>query len=386
MNMKGLILNLVFYFFISLGFCQDQNDNVLYIVDTVPIFEEPKEGFGTISENEIDRVEVINDKELFKNKGFKDFDGLIYVYTKAYVQRPDSIKAIPTTNLMTKNNGTWYLKDKNTPYSGPFIDYYLNGVKQGEGTLFNGRLKGRRLMYHLNGVLSDDIEYENGFANGLEKRFYEDGTLKQQGSLLNGKENGIWELYHPNGKLKMRATFVFGNMDGEAITYYSTGEIKVKSHYNKGKYIEDKQYKKVFDSYQQGQEQFYSGNFKAAIKKYTKCIELDGNWVDGYFARGTAKMENFEFDEAIEDFTKAIEIEPLFTNAYANRGIAILRKHQLGNGRTLSKSKDVLIIASKETEIPTSELTKICADLKMAVSLGDDNWMVLEELDKHCKD
>jgi tetratricopeptide (TPR) repeat protein len=106
---------------------------------------------------------------------------------------------------------------------------------------------------------------------------------------------------------------------------------------------------------------------------------------DGYFARATAKLNNFEFDEAIKDFDKTLEIEPYFTNAYSNRAFALIRKYEFGNSRTLSKSKDIQIIASKETEIPESDLNKICIDLKKAVSLGDDNGMVLEALKKHCE-
>ena len=42
-------------------------------------------------------------------------------------------------------------------------------------------------------------------------------------------------------------------------------------------------------------------------------------------------------------------------------------------------------MATKGTEIPETELIKICEDLNKAVSLGDNNQMVLEELKKHCK-
>ncbi|MEL7227909.1 MAG: hypothetical protein AAGL17_24525, partial [Cyanobacteria bacterium J06576_12] len=70
--------------------------------------------------------------------------------------------------------------------------------------------------------------------------------------------------------------------------------------------------------------------------------------------------------------------------AYSNRAFAIIRKHEFGNSRSMSKSNGIQIIASKETEIPESEITKICSDLKKAVSLGDDNRMVLEALEKYC--
>lgn len=176
-----------------LGFSQSNSENVLYVVDSIPVIEEPKEGFGTLSEKEIDHINVVKDKGALEEIGYKNLDGIIYVFTKAYVQRPDSIKAIPTTKIMTKRNGTWYLKDKSIPYSGRFIDYFLNGKKQGEGVLFNGRLKGKRLLYYLNGNISDIIEYQNGISHGLEKRYYEDGTLKQQGEFDNGKEIGVWK-------------------------------------------------------------------------------------------------------------------------------------------------------------------------------------------------
>jgi len=384
--MKNKILILLLTILPIIGFSQNQNENVLYVVDSIPIIEEPKEGFGTLTENEIDRVEVVKNKEAIEKAGYKDLDGIIYVFTKEYAKRPDSIRTIPTTKLMTKKNGTWYLKDSSKPYSGRFIDYYLTGKKQGEGTLFNGKLKGKRLMYHINGNVSDEIEYENGLSNGTEKRFYKDGTLMQKGEFKNGQEIGIWEMYHPNGQLKQQTNFVNGKMDGESVSYYSTGETKGKNVYKNGIYQKDKVNDKLFELYNESQELYKQVNYKGAIKKLDKALELDPNWADGYFARATMKLNDFQFDEAIIDFNKTLEIEPYFTNAYSNRAFAILRKYELGNGRTISKSKDVQIIASKETEIPESERTKICADLKKAISLGDDNWMVLEAIEKHCNE
>jgi antitoxin component YwqK of YwqJK toxin-antitoxin module len=382
MKNKILILLLTLSSIIAFG----QNENILYVVDSIPVIEEPKEGFGTLTENIIDNVVVVKDKKIIESSGYKDLDGIIYVFTKAYAQRRDSIKAIPTTNLMTKKNGAWYLKNSSTAYSGKFIDYYLTGKKQGEGILFNGKLKGKRLLYHLNGNVSDEIEYDNGISNGLEQRFYDDGTLMQKGNFKNGKEIGVWEMYHPNGKIKQRTTFENGQMEGESISYYSTGEIKGKNLYKNGVYQKDKINDKLFKLYNESQELYKQVNYKGAIRKLDNALELEPNWAEGYFARGTMKLNDFQFDEAIKDFNKTLEIEPYFTNAYSNRAFAIIRKYELGNGRTLSKTKDIQIIASKETEIPKSELTKICSDLKKAVSLGDDNSMVLEALEKYCKE
>ncbi len=384
--MKNKILLLLLTLVSFIGQSQNKNENVLYVVDSIPIIEEPKEGFNSLTEKEIDNVVVLKNKKAIDSLGYRDLDGIIYVFTKAYVQRADSIKVIPTTKLMNKKNGAWYLKNSSSTYSGKFIDYYLTGKKQGEGILFNGRLKGKRLMYHTNGNVSDEIEYKNGISNGLEQRFYKDGTLMQKGSFKNGKEIGVWEMYHPNGQLKQRTTFnENGEMDGQFISYYSTGEVKATYQYKNGVYLKNKTFDKIYKYYNEGQKYFKTANYKFAIKKYSKCIELDTLQAQSYFARGTAKMEMMKFDEAINDFNKVLDIEPFYTYAYANRGIARIRKYEFENSRTIKKIEGIRIMATKGTEIPETELIKICKDLNKAVSLGDNNQMVLEELKNYCK-
>lgn len=382
--MKSKITFLYLLFLSISTYGQNRNERILYIVDSIPIFEEPKEGFGTLSENEIEKVDVIKDKKIILYKGFKDVDGIIYVFTKEYTKRPDSLKAIPSTKKMTKKNGAWFIKDSE-PYTGKFIDYYLNGKKEGEGYLFNGKLKGKRLLFHINGNVSDEVEYENGISNGTEKRFYKNGTLMQKGEFKNGKEIGIWEMYHPNGQLKQRTNFVNGKMNGESVSYYSTGQIKGKNNYINGIYQKDKINDKLFELYNQSQELYKKMDFKGAIKKLDAALKIEPNWSDGYFARGTMKLNNFQFDEAKADFDKTIQIEPFFTNAYGNRAFTIIRKYEFSESRTLSKSKDVQVFATKKVEIPETDIEKICIDLKKALELGDTNSMVLEALKKYCK-
>ena len=375
----------MYFIFLSLStFGQNQDEQVLYIVDSIPVVEEPKEGFETLTENEIEKIEIIKDKNLIELKGYKDLDGIIYIFTKEYAKRSDSLKAIPSTKKMIKTRGIWSLRNSE-PYTGKFIDYYLNGKKEGEGYLFNGKLKGKRLLFYPDGNLSDEIEYENGLQNGVEKRYFKDGVLMQTGEFKNGKEIGVWEMYHPNGQLKQRSNFnENGKMDGESNSYYSTGEVKGKSKYINGIYQKDKLKDKAFELYNQSQELYKQMDYKAAIKKLDDAIEIEPNWSDAYFARGTMKLNNFQFEEAKEDFDKTVQIEPFFTNAYANRAFTIIRKYEFGDSRTLSKTKDVEVYATKKVEIPALEIENICFDLNKAVQLGDTNFMVMEALKKHC--
>ena len=386
LKIKSKILLFLLTLSVSIAFGQNSNERILFVVDSVPVIKEPEKGFGDLSEKVIDRVDVLSDKKTIELRGYKDVDKIMYVFTKAYVQRPDSIKAIPTTNLMTKNNGTWYLKNNTNPYSGPFRDYYLNGKLQGQGILHNGRLKGKRIIYHLNGNISDEMEYENGFSNGMEKSYYEDGTLKQEGIIKNETKIGDWKAYHPNGQLKNITPFNNnGKINGKSITYYSTGKVKSSYEYENGTYLKNKTFDKIYKLYNEGQEYFRTGYFKSAIKKYTKCIELDPTSADSYFARGTARLNELKYDDAIQDFDKTIEIEPYFTNAYANRAFVTIRKYEFANSRDLKGFEGVKIMSSKKAEIPKEEKDNVCTDLNKAISLGDDNWMVLEALKTHCK-
>lgn len=383
MKRQFSIFLLLFYSISTFG--QNGNERFLYIVDSIPLIEEPKEGFGTLNEDEIEKVEVIKDKKHIETKGIKDLDGIIYIFTKEYAKRPDSIKVIPTTKVMTNKNGVWFLKDSES-YTGKFIDYYINGNKEAEGYLFNGKLKGKRLLFYPEGYLLAELEYDNGLQNGIEKRYFKSGTLMQKGEFKNGKEIGVWEMYHPNGKLKQRTNFVNGKMDGASILFYSTGEIKGKNNYINGIYQKDKINDKLFELYNQSQELYKQMNYKGAIKKLDAALKIEPNWSDGYFARGTMKLNDFQFEEANADFDKTLQLEPFFTNAYGNRAFTIIRKYEFSDSRILSKSEDVQIIATKNIEIPESELEKICLDLSKAIELGDTNSMVLEAFKKYCKD
>lgn len=119
MREKILLILLISVTFSSQS--QNNTENILYIVDSIPIIDEPKEGFNTLTQEQIDNLVVVKQKKVLDSLGYKNLDGIIYVFTKEYVKRPDSIKAIPTTNRMDKRNGKWYLKNSNNPYSGNLL-------------------------------------------------------------------------------------------------------------------------------------------------------------------------------------------------------------------------------------------------------------------------
>lgn len=376
-----LFFGLFLFCFHSVG--QTANENIIYIVDSIPVIDDPEEG-NEITQTDIADLTVIKNKDTLKLLGFEKFGEAIYIFTKEYRNRPDNIKQIPSSRQMKRKDGVWFFHG--SPYSGQFIDYYYSGRKQGEGTLFNGKINGLRLMYYQNGKLSLEKNYRNALENGLEKEYYEDGSLKQKGEFVDGKQEGFWDMYFPNGQLKQRSSFKNGNMERETTVYYSTGKILAIELTKNGKTYPDKRLEKINQVMEKGNENSKEEDYKKAIKNYSKAIEIDSTYAEAYFSRGTVKLNDFQFDEAIADFDQALKFEPFMDIALANRAFARIRKYQFRNSRTLSKNSEVTVLASKDkVPVPLDEQEKICNDLQKAVLLGDKSKMITEAISDYCQ-
>jgi antitoxin component YwqK of YwqJK toxin-antitoxin module len=382
--MKKILIFTIGILLLSIkSFGQNKSENIIYVVDKITVREDPEKG-NEITESDIANMNVIKNKDSLKALGFEKFDGAIFIYTKEYRKRPEEIKQVPSSKQMERKSGIWYYN--NEIYNGRIIDYYYSGRIQGEGILKNGKLEGLRKMYYQNGNLSVERYYTNSISNGLEKEYYEDGTLKQKGLIINGKEDGIWEKYFPNGQVKQRTNLKNGIVDGESTIYYSTGKILSVELGQNGKIIPDKRLEKITEFMKKSNESNQKGDRKSAIKYCNKVIEIDSEYAEAYFARGTLKLNEMQFDDAISDFDTALTIEPFMTFAVANRAFARIRKYEFGGDRKLLENNEITVMASKKKlEISGSEKEKICADLKKAIYLGDHNEMVLEAENKYCK-
>ena len=112
---------------------QNTQENIIYIIDSIPVIEDPEEG-NEISNTDISYINVIKNKDTLNLLGYGKFDGAIFIFTNNYRDRPDDVKQIPSSKQMERKSGIWYFRGK--PYSGKFIDYYYSGRKQNEGTLW----------------------------------------------------------------------------------------------------------------------------------------------------------------------------------------------------------------------------------------------------------
>jgi len=357
-----LSLILTLSFFSCLAQDVKKNESILYVLDSIPIINDPDKSLGILRNDDVDHLEVITNQDKIKALGYNAVDKIIFVTTKEFSKRPQEIRLIPSTRSMDrKDDGRWYLKKSERPYSGKFIDYFLNGKIAGEGTIKDGLVNGLRILYYQNGNKEHFRNYIDGIANGYSEQYFQNGKLQQKGSFKDGKDDGLW------------------------IDYYSTGAIKRQTNFVNLIPEMSKDEKKFYDLKQKAEELMKDEDYKGAIKKLNEAEKLNNSYSDIYFDRGTAKLNDFDFDNAILDFNKAIELEPLYMEAYGNRAFTRIRKYEFKDSRTLSSSSEVTILATKDkVEIPDEEKIKICADLNKSVELGGGTDMVLDALKNYC--
>lgn len=334
----------------------------MFIVDSIPVIDEPDKSEGTLANEDIDHVTVITSPDSIKVHGYSNLDKLIIITTKEYAKRPVDLKRIPSTKIMEQRKGVWHLKGATIPYSGRFIDYFYNGKIKGDGILKEGVVDGLRTTYYLNGNKSFFRNYVNGIADGYSEEYFINGAIKQKGTFKKGLDDGIWQ------------------------DFYSTGELKRRTNFVNLKAVMTKEEEKFYTLQDKSIELMRNGDYSGAIKKLNDAILLNNKYADVYFNRGTAKLNNLDFDNAIVDFDKALELEPLYMEALANRAFARIRKYQFKDGRTLSKTSQITVVVAKDkVEVPLEDKNKICNDLAKSLELGDTIDMIFEAIALYCK-
>jgi antitoxin component YwqK of YwqJK toxin-antitoxin module len=341
---------------------QETNERVLYIVDSIPIFENLTEEEGSLSQEIIESTNVVTNKADFGYYKIFDFNKLVFIFTKEYAKRPLEIKKIPSFKKMYDKEGKWCIVGSPSPYSGAVIDYYYTGIKK------------------------RDTFLKDGIEDGPCNFFYKDGRLKSHAVYTNGKENGESLYYFPNGQIQQKGVFKNGKQDGIWQEWYSTGVLKREIIYQDGKAKPTKNDLEIYSLVKKGIKSFYKKDFEESVSYYNKAIALNPNNSDTYFYRGRALFFNHSFEEAIANFNKVIELEPLYMEAYGHRAFTRIRKFELKDKRTASEVSDTTGFASDgKAAIPLSEKEKVCYDLKKAIELGDTMKLIVDALKTYCE-
>lgn len=358
----------------NVSFAQDANKRVLFVIDSIPLINDP-EDWNPITSEDINDIVVIANKDSLKQLGWGRFNAVTYVFTKAYRNRADSLKRIPSLKQMVEKKGVWFLND--TPYSGRYIDYYNSGRIQNKGSLDNGKLNGELTVYFKSGAVKSVSNYKNGVLHGSMKQYYKNGLLMQETGYTEGKTNGVYESRYINGQIGNDKRKKNGTAYDTVITYYSTGKIRGIRLIKNGNPIRGKNENDISYYATYFQQSLNKGDIKEMRKNFFKLWLLDSTNIDTQLKEGMLLAKEYYFDKALAAFDRVLEIEPLERNALLQRGITRLKKHIfLQSGSSFKNEKDIALTLEGLLSMTEDEQTKVCKDLQLADDLDHTDYIV----------
>ena len=346
---------------------QGKRENVLFIIDSIPLLYDP-EDWNQLLRDDIADITIIQNKDSLKLLGWEKLDGVTYIFTKAYRSRPDSVKKIPSLRQMeTKINGWHFNKEL---YSGKYIDFYNNGKIQAEGNLVNGIIDGEVVTYFKNGFKKSVTRFKNGVAHGSSEHYYINGRLIEKIESINGKIQPVGESYFITGEVERERKPKNATPYDTIVTYYSTGKIKNIRLFRNRIWIADK----ITDDINYYTTNFYQSlrakDIKAANKYFYKVWLLDSTSTDTHFMAGSLMLLESRFDEAIIEFDKALAMEPLMRETITHSAIARIKKYKfLGIRPQLKNYTEAPLTVEDLVRLPVADQEKVCADVRMAVAL-----------------
>lgn len=365
---KIIVLLIGIFLFEISSFAQSAN-NILYVIDSIPVLQDPA-GWNQVNQDDIADVTIIKNTDSLSLLGWAQMDAVIYIFTKAYRNRPDSMKEIPGLRQMILKNDIWFFHD--TVYSGKYIDYYNNGSIQNEGVLLNGRLNGTLTVYFKNSNKKSVTNYKDGMPTGSAIEYYKNGMLMQVSDSSAGKRKRRSTTYFINGQVSSELRIKNATHSDTSITYYSTGKIK-DVHYSKnGVFYPDKKQSDLAYYTTRFNQNINTGDLKSANKNFYQVWLLDSTSNDTYYLEGLLLYHEFRYDKAIEAFDKALTIEPLMRESLIYRVMARIKKYKFQHAKPSEKSNKIPFSLEEIELIPIEEQAKVCSDALLADDLSTD--------------
>ena len=72
----------------------------------------------------------------------------------------------------------------------------------------------------------------------------------------------------------------------------------------------------------EGNKKYLKGDYKGAVKTFSKVLKSDEHNIQALINRGLAYLDLWKYSEAITDFTKVINLDSKNIDAYRNRALA----------------------------------------------------------------
>ena len=162
-------------------------------------------------------------KEYFDNgvlKGKGNYDKDVRVGPWTYYHRNGEIEQTGIYDSLGRNEGVWNW-------------YYASGILHREESFKQGLAEGEMTEYNELGNILTTGTFWRGTEDG--EWFYELGDHREEGEYIEGMREGEWKSYYANGDLKFKGKFIEDNPHGEHVWYWDNGKLRDKGSYIMGR-------------------------------------------------------------------------------------------------------------------------------------------------------
>lgn len=115
----------------------------------------------------------------------------------------------------------------------------------------------------------------------------------------------------------------------------------------------------------QGDYDFEHGACDQAITDYTRAIELNPNFAEGYNSRAYIYMVQKKYAAALPDLDSAIQLRPGYVNALMNRGDIYNYYYEIDHERAVADYDQVL-----KADASAASRTSVCGHRLLALNHG----------------
>jgi len=145
-----------------------------------------------------------------------------------------TVLALFTTGLfaqqITKKNGA-YVDEAGRKYSGVYISYYQDGVKEAVYSIEEGLENGSVEFYYPTTEIMEQGGFKDGLKHGKWVRWSVKGNKLAEANYNKGKKDGKWLIWDELGIKRYEMYYTNGTKTGTWVMWDEKGQIANKKEY-----------------------------------------------------------------------------------------------------------------------------------------------------------
>ncbi|NML23973.1 hypothetical protein HHL16_24035 [Pseudoflavitalea sp. G-6-1-2] len=269
------------------------SSRVLYVVDSLPVTDH---FFNSeFIPSEVASMHVLQAPAIKTYPTYRKYDSVVFLFSRSYMQRPDSLKHIPALQQLNHIGGRYYRNGQ--PYTGKAASFFMDGTLRHSGYITDGLMTGEHIFGQWGGTTSFTT-YTYDKHNNMQNVSVDSAGRMLGRMRKEDNELMLWEKYFPNGQVMFR-TEKKGNKKIHT-SYTSSGLMTDSTVYD----LRKKKSPYVAPALEAYRSLIRNKEFQKALETYPGLPET-------WWRMALSETEKLNFSTALVYLDSSIKLEPL---------------------------------------------------------------------------